>query len=169
MNNNNNYNEILTKIQKLYKNSFENLICNMSAILFRSQCDNSLCLLWAIYHWVIADGLLDFWQVSCSCSKEANWITIVSVNSLAIGTSGNDFKSVIHEHMLLMKFMSTSYEIVRRWKPQNTFVAKSTLVQVMAWCSQLLLMWSFWNKLQWNMTLNTKSCIKMHLKMLSAK
>ena len=37
--------------------------------------------------------------------------------------------------MLQIKFMGT-YEIAVRWMPQNTFDAKSTLVQVRIWCHQ---------------------------------
>ena len=48
----------------------------------------------------------------------------------------SSFRSVIYEHMLGMKFFSTSYEIALRWMSQNRFHDKSTLVQVMAWCHQ---------------------------------
>ena len=43
--------------------------------------------------------------------------------------------SVISEHMLQIKFMSTSCEISPRWMPQDfTDDDISTMVQVMAWC-----------------------------------
>ena len=40
------------------------------------------------------------------------------------------------EHMLQIKFICISCEIATRWMPQNTFDAKSTLVQEMAQCHQ---------------------------------
>ena len=43
----------------------------------------------------------------------------------------SNFKSVISQHMLWIKFMSTC-EVVLRWIPQNTFDDKSTLGQEMA-------------------------------------
>ena len=43
-------------------------------------------------------------------------------------------KSVILEHILRIKFMSTSCEITFRWMPQNTFNDKSWLVQVTSHC-----------------------------------
>ena len=47
-----------------------------------------------------------------------------------------NFKSIIFQHVLWIKFMSTSYEIALKWMPQNQFDDKSTLVQVMALCHQ---------------------------------
>ena len=38
---------------------------------------------------------------------------------------GGDFKSVISEYMLRIKFMSTFCEIAFRWMPRNTFDNKS--------------------------------------------
>ena len=60
------------------------------------------------------------------------------LNSLAPGRCGSDFdfKSIISENMLGIKFMRTSCEIALWWMPQNTFDGKSTLVQIMAWCRQ---------------------------------
>ena len=52
-------------------------------------------------------------------------------NSLVPGRCGNDFKSVIIEHVLLIKFTSTC-EIALSWIPQNTFDYKWTLVQYQA-------------------------------------
>ena len=47
---------------------------------------------------------------------------------------GSNFKSVISEHMLQIKFMSTSCEIAMMWMPRNTSDDMSTLVQVMKQC-----------------------------------
>ena len=44
-----------------------------------------------------------------------------------------NLKSVISEHCLRIKFLSSSCEIDLRWMPQNTFDDKSTLVWAMAW------------------------------------
>ena len=48
-------------------------------------------------------------------------IIITTINSLSPGRCGNIFKSVISEHMLWIKFMSTSCEIALRWMPLKTF------------------------------------------------
>ena len=45
-------------------------------------------------------------------------------------------KCVISEHMLQIKCLKTSHEIVLSWKPENTSDDESKLVQVMAWCHQ---------------------------------
>ena len=49
---------------------------------------------------------------------------------------GSDYKSVILEHMLQIKFMGTSCENALSWMPRNVFDDKSTLVQIMALCHQ---------------------------------
>ena len=61
--------------------------------------------------------------------------TIVTINSLAPGRCGSNFKYVLSKHMLQIKFMSTC-EIAVRWMPKNAFDDKATLVQVMARCHQ---------------------------------
>ena len=53
-----------------------------------------------------------------------------------IGSRALSTLDAIDEHMLRIKFESTSCEIPLRWMSQNTFDDKSTLVQVMAWCRQ---------------------------------
>ena len=58
-------------------------------------------------------------------------------NSLAPGIGDSDSKSVISQHMLWIKFTSTSTcEIALRWLQQNPFDDKSTLVQILTWCHQ---------------------------------
>ena len=52
----------------------------------------------------------------------------LGLNVLTRGGCGNNFKRVILQCLLRIKFMKTSV------KPQNTFFGKSTLFQVMAWC-----------------------------------
>ena len=54
-------------------------------------------------------------------------------NLLARGRCIRKFYSVICEHILRIKSVST-FEL--RWMPQNTIGDKSTLVQVMAWCPE---------------------------------
>ena len=47
------------------------------------------------------------------------------------GGCGGNFKSVIPQHMLQIKFMNIPAEILPlRWMPQNAFDDKSTLIQV---------------------------------------
>ena len=52
------------------------------------------------------------------------------------GRCGSNYKRVILENILWIKFMSVSGEIALRWMPQNTHDDKSRLVQEMAWCHQ---------------------------------
>ena len=52
------------------------------------------------------------------------------------GRCGSNSKGVISKHILHTKFMSTSFDTGLRWMPQNTFIDKLTLVQVMSWCCQ---------------------------------
>ena len=60
-------------------------------------------------------------------------------SSLAPGRFGNDFKSVILQHMLLIKFMSISGEIALMWMPQNTFDDRPILIrQYIAWRRQAI-------------------------------
>ena len=42
------------------------------------------------------------------------------MNSLDPGICGSSFESVTFEHMLAIKFMTTSREIPLRWMPMNT-------------------------------------------------
>ena len=56
------------------------------------------------------------------------------VKPLVLGRCGSNFKSVITEHILQIKFISTSCEIPPSSMPQNTFNDKLKLVQVMVWC-----------------------------------
>ena len=67
-----------------------------------------------------------------------NKIFQLKFNSLAPGTCGSDFRSVISECILWIKFMSTSCEIALRWMPWSTFYDKSILIQVIAWCRQTI-------------------------------
>ena len=54
------------------------------------------------------------------------------LKSLAPLWYGSNFKSVIFEYTLRIKFTSIQCEISIRWRPQNAFEDKSTLVRVMA-------------------------------------
>ena len=47
-------------------------------------------------------------------------------------------KSVIYEHVLGIKFMCTTCEIILGWMPLRKDDDKSKLVHVMAWCRQAL-------------------------------
>ena len=58
----------------------------------------------------------------------------ISFDSLAPGRCTSNF--IISQHILRIKFMSTSCEIALWQMPQNTCDNKSPLVQVMAWCCQ---------------------------------
>ena len=56
-----------------------------------------------------------------------------SLNSLAPGKCGNNFKIVISHSFLRTDILSIPCEIVLRGMPQNPFDDKSKLVQVIAW------------------------------------
>ena len=61
------------------------------------------------------------------------------VNSLVPERCGSNFTSVFLNLILWIHILSLSYDTGLRWVPQNLlaiFGDKSTLVQVMAWCSQ---------------------------------
>ena len=64
----------------------------------------------------------------------------LDLNSLAPGRCGSTLVGVIYEHMSRIKSPWTLFvfTIALMWMPQNTFDSKSTLVQVMAWCHQLM-------------------------------
>ena len=51
-----------------------------------------------------------------------------AITPVVTGRFGSNFKSAIYEHMLRINFKGTFCEIILRWKPQNIFDGKSTLV-----------------------------------------
>ena len=59
-----------------------------------------------------------------------------SVNSLAPGRPGCDFKTAIFNLVLLIGIFTSSNDNALRWMPWDLTDDKSTLVQVMAWCRQ---------------------------------
>ena len=81
----------------------------------------------SIYLLQMSTGQVKGWTVEA--------VTAWGHYSLAPGKSAGNFKTVIFEHMLWIKFMSTC-EMAFMWIPQNIFDDKSTLVQVMVWCCQ---------------------------------
>ena len=71
------------------------------------------------------------------CYREVGRLTTYwFLNSLAPGRSENNFEYVIFKPILQINIFSTSYKIALMWMPQSPIHAKSTLVQVMAWCRQ---------------------------------
>ena len=58
-----------------------------------------------------------------------------NINSL-VPVTRNDFKNVISNHIVGIKFRNTSCEIAFRWMTQALTDDQSTLVQVMVWCHQ---------------------------------
>ena len=58
------------------------------------------------------------------------------LTSLAPGRSECDSKNVIFNLVLLTDISRSSHDNALRWMPQDLTDAKSTLVQVMAWCRQ---------------------------------
>ena len=64
------------------------------------------------------------------------WVGWIGVNTLVFWWCGSDFKNVISEQLLQIKFKKTSCDIALMWMPENSLDDKSTLVQVMAWCRQ---------------------------------
>ena len=67
----------------------------------------------------------------------SKWMKIMTkVNLLSPGRCGSNFKSIIFEDMLQIRFMSISSEIAFRWMPQNILGDKWTLVEVSHYLSQ---------------------------------
>ena len=64
------------------------------------------------------------------------------LNLLTPGRCGSNFRSVISEHMLWIKFMTTSFQIAFWRMPQKTYDDKSTLVQVMTRCWHQAIIWT---------------------------
>ena len=62
----------------------------------------------------------------------------LSIDSLATGRCGSDFKSLAPKYILQIKFTSISGEIALRWMSKNVFDYNSKLVRVMDWCHQPL-------------------------------
>ena len=62
--------------------------------------------------------------------------TLIEINSLAPGRCGCNFTSVFSKFMSQIHIFSTSCETGFRWMPLNHTDDESTLVQLMAWCSQ---------------------------------
>ena len=60
------------------------------------------------------------------------------VNSSVVGICGINFRSVISEHLLRIKFKNTTWAIALTRMQYNTFVDKSILLQVIAWCRHYL-------------------------------
>ena len=70
------------------------------------------------------------------CVSRHQWrfmVITISVNSLGPERCGNNFKSVVSEIILPIKFTSTSLGTLLWRISQNNFHHKSTLVQAMAW------------------------------------
>ena len=57
-------------------------------------------------------------------------------NSLAPEKCVSNFKSLISNYMLQIKFSDIAWEIALKWMPKNTFGNKSAFVQAMACCVQ---------------------------------
>ena len=71
---------------------------------------------------------LNFWQKIVSVLFKAQCVqkTTISTGSSELTHwplewCGNDFKSVVSEHMLWIKFLSTPCETALRWMPQDIF------------------------------------------------
>ena len=58
------------------------------------------------------------------------------LNSLAPGTCGSNFNSMMFKLIIEKRNFSTPCKIALRWMSQNLTNEKSTLVQVMVWCRQ---------------------------------
>ena len=64
----------------------------------------------------------------CSSYKLIHDICGGEVSGMIFITDSNFVQSVMSEHMLRIKFTSTSCKIALGWMPQNAFDDKSTLV-----------------------------------------
>ena len=73
---------------------------------------------------------------SCIFTGQALEAKLETVNSLAPGRSGFNFKSAIFNLVLLIGIFRSSYDNALRWMSWDLSADKSTLVQVMAWCRQ---------------------------------
>ena len=106
------------------ENAFENTVCEILAILFRPH--NDKLLLNGLYFLCCRISLQPSTAVPW-CRELSNTMTGSSeylaeipgrykwdFNSLATGKSGSKFKSVIYEHKLQIRFMTTPYEIALR-------------------------------------------------------
>ena len=61
------------------------------------------------------------------------------INSLVPGRCGGNLKSAISKHMSWISSWVPLVKLVPgEWMPKNTFDLKSTLVQVMVWCCQVI-------------------------------
>ena len=77
-------------------------------------------------------------QVSTSCFMRQRQQRQVSLNSLAPGRSGFNFKCAIFNLVLLIGIFRSFYDNALRWMSWDLSEDKSTLVQVMARCRQAL-------------------------------
>ena len=79
--------------------------------------------------------------MACHQTAWTNYIHIcltkpLCVNSVAPGRPGCHFKTAIFNLVLLIGFFRSSNDNAPRWMPWDLTDDKSTLVQVMAWCSR---------------------------------
>ena len=70
------------------------------------------------------------WHRRCTTNSHT------TLNSLAPGRSGFNFKSAIFNLVLLIGIFRSSYDNALRWMSRDLSEDESTLVQVMAWCRQ---------------------------------
>ena len=86
---------------------------------------------------VIANHVKIYFICLCLCcgwfcfSCEKSW-----VNSLSPETCVSNFQDIIFKLVTQNIRLITDCKIALRWMPENLSNAKSTLVQVMAWCCQ---------------------------------
>ena len=101
---------IKTKYKKKFwqQNVFKNIICKISAILYKNQ--------------------LFIFKEHLTFSTH--------FNSFVPPRSGRDFKNAIFSLVLLIGIFRSSHDNALRWMPHDLTNHKSTLVQVMAWCCQ---------------------------------
>ena len=69
-------------------------------------------------------------------ANSSPWLQPPSFNSLAPGRSECDSQNLIFNLVLLTGTFRSSHDNALRWMPQDLTDDQSTLVQVMAWCSQ---------------------------------
>ena len=74
------------------------------------------------------------WEQATKLQQNITCTWCWTINSLAPGRPGCNFKTAIFNLVLLIGILTSSKDNALRWMPRDLTDDKSTLVQVMAWC-----------------------------------
>ena len=86
------------------------------------------------YHWYFQYSFEN--QAPLDFIYQCYIFTVTWFNSLAPGRFQRNFRKVIFQLTLAINGWSISCKILHKWMPMDLTDGKSTLVQVMVWCSQ---------------------------------